>query len=160
MWMSPCNGSCMSIAGSIPPFPVSVLLCLADKSAWSQWSGSVGPSGATLSKDFACHLACVAVACILVWSWIAGFNRGGGQSRRNRNSHPQTTITSSFIDPFNSLHFGMPGINDLFSMGQTGPDAFTSFSSLSNFSGPSGGAVKRTSTSTRFINGKKTTTKK
>jgi len=39
-------------------------------------------------------------------------------------------------------------------------DPFTSFSSVSNFGGPGGGAVKRTSTSTRFINGKKMTTKK
>jgi DnaJ family protein B protein 6 len=54
----------------------------------------------------------------------------------------------------------MTGFDDLFAVGQPGHDAFTSFSSLSNISGPSGGAVKRTSTSTRFINGKKMTTKK
>jgi len=86
-----------------------------------------------------------------------GFGRGG-QSRRNRNSHPQTALSSTYSNPFDSLRFGMPGIDNLFSVGQ--PDAFTSFSSLDNFSGSGGGTVKRTSTSTRFINGKKMTTKK
>jgi DnaJ family protein B protein 6 len=52
----------------------------------------------------------------------------------------------------------MAGIDNLFSVGQ--PDPFTSFSTLSSFGGTGGGAVKRTSTSTRFINGKKMTTKK
>lgn len=38
---------------------------------------------------------------------------------------------------------------------------FTSFNTFTSFDGASGGAaVKRTSTSTRFINGKKITTKK
>lgn len=91
---------------------------------------------------------------------LAGFNRGQGHSRHSRNSHPQNTISSSFLSPFGSLGFGMAGFDDLFSVSHTGTEAFTSFSSLSNFSGPSGGAVKRTSTSTRFINGKKITTKK
>lgn len=91
---------------------------------------------------------------------LGGFSRGG-QSRHNRNSHPQTTtISSAFLNPFNSLRFGVTGFDDLFGLGQTGPDAFTSFSSLSNIGGSGGGAVKRTSTSTRFINGKKMTTKK
>jgi hypothetical protein len=44
----------------------------------------------------------------------------------------------------------MAPFDDFFSMSQTGPDAFASL----------GGNVKRTSTSTRFINGKKMTTKK
>jgi len=92
-----------------------------------------------------------------VLSLIAGFGRGG-QGRHNRNSHPQTALSSAYANPFDSLHFGMTGINNLFSVGQ--PNAFTSFSSLDNFGGPGGGAVKRTSTSTRFINGKKMTTKK
>jgi DnaJ family protein B protein 6 len=52
----------------------------------------------------------------------------------------------------------MGGIDNLFNVGQH--DAFTSFSSLNNVGGTGGGAVKRTSTSTRFINGKKMTTKK
>ncbi|KAJ9590433.1 hypothetical protein L9F63_016520, partial [Diploptera punctata] len=77
---------------------------------------------------------------------LSGMNRGqGGAGRQHRNSHPQNTISSQFFNQF---------------VGQTGGAEFTSFSSLSNFSGPSGGAVKRTSTSTRFINGKKITTKK
>jgi len=88
---------------------------------------------------------------------LLGFGRGG-QGRHNRNSHPQTALSSPFVNPFESLHYGMTGINNLFSVGQ--PNAFTSFSSLDNFGGPGGGAVKRTSTSTRFINGKKMTTKK
>jgi hypothetical protein len=49
----------------------------------------------------------------------------------------------------------MAGFEDIFSAGHIGSGAFTSFSSPSNFSGPSGGSVKRTSTSTRFIDGKK-----
>jgi len=88
---------------------------------------------------------------------LLGFGRAG-QGRRNRNSHPQTALSSAFTSPFDPLRFGMPGFDSLFSVGQ--PDAFTSFSSLSNISGSGGGAVKRTSTSTRFINGKKMTTKK
>jgi len=88
---------------------------------------------------------------------LLGFNRGG-QGRRNRNSHPQTALSSAFSSPFDPIRFGVPGIDSLFSVGQ--PDAFTSFSSLSNMSGSGGGAVKRTSTSTRFVNGKKMTTKK
>ncbi|XP_069683917.1 dnaJ homolog subfamily B member 6-B-like isoform X2 [Periplaneta americana] len=88
---------------------------------------------------------------------LAGMNRGHGH---HRNSHPQNTISSQLFNPFNPLGFGMTGFDDLFAASQTGGAGFTSFSSLSNFSGPSGGAVKRTSTSTRFINGKKITTKK
>ena len=91
-----------------------------------------------------------------------GMNREqGGQGRQHRNSHPQNTISSQFFNQFGALGINMAGFNDLFSVGQTGGAEFTSFSSLSNFSGPSGGgAVKRTSTSTRFISGKKITTKK
>jgi DnaJ family protein B protein 6 len=62
--------------------------------------------------------------------------------------------------PFAAHGFHMPVFGDFLSAGHIGSGDFTSFSSLSNFSGPSGGNVKRTSTSTRFIDGKKMTTKK
>jgi hypothetical protein len=65
-------------------------------------------------------------------------------------------ISSLFCSPF-----GIRGFEGLLATGQIDSGGFTSFSSLSNFSGPSGGgAVKRTSTSTRFIGGKKIMTKK
>nr|CAD7586298.1 unnamed protein product [Timema genevievae] len=80
--------------------------------------------------------------------------------QRNRNSHPQNTISSQFFNPF-GMGFGMASLDDLFSQ-QNGGGGFTSFSTFnSSFSGNTGGgAVKKTSTSTRFINGKKITTKK
>nr|CAD7425814.1 unnamed protein product [Timema monikensis] len=86
--------------------------------------------------------------------------RGGRRS--NRNSHPQNTISSQFFNPF-GMGFGMASLDDLFSQQNGGGGGgFTSFSSFnSSFSGNTGGgAVKKTSTSTRFINGKKITTKK
>lgn len=80
--------------------------------------------------------------------------------RGNRHSHPQqNTIASQFFNPF-GFSLGMNGIDDFFANNSNG---FTSFSTFnSTFSGPNGGtaAIKRTSTSTRFINGKKITTKK
>jgi len=105
-------------------------------------------------------LPTVVAADASYWCWIAGLNRGQGQGRHHRNSHPQNTISSPFLNPFGPLSFGMTGLEDFLTAGQTGSEGFTSFTSLSNFSGPSGGAVKRTSTSTRFVNGTKITTKK
>jgi hypothetical protein len=52
----------------------------------------------------------------------------------------------------------MANIDNLFRVGQA--NAFTSFSSHSNMGGSGGEGVKRTSTSTKFINGKKMTTMK
>ena len=52
----------------------------------------------------------------------------------------------------------MSDIDNLLRMSQT--DTLTSFLSLNNFSGSGDEAVKRISTRTRFINGKKMTTKK
>lgn len=84
----------------------------------------------------------------------------GHHRRSNRHSHPQqNTIASQFFNPF-GFRMGMNGIDDLFSNNSNG---FTSFSTFnSSFNGPNGGtaAIKRTSTSTRFVNGKKITTKK
>ncbi|XP_046992546.1 dnaJ homolog subfamily B member 6-like isoform X4 [Schistocerca americana] len=83
-----------------------------------------------------------------------------GTRRGNRNGG-NNSITSSFFSPF-GLQLGGFQIDDFF--GMDGNSGFTSFTSLSssNMGGGagSGAAVKRTSTSTRFINGKKITTKK
>ncbi|OXU17939.1 hypothetical protein TSAR_016559 [Trichomalopsis sarcophagae] len=81
-----------------------------------------------------------------------------GHSRGNRHSHPVNTLSTSFFGPFG--FFSSP-FGDIFGA-QNGMANCTSFSTLTNFGGPSGGhaEMKRTSTSTRFINGKKITTKK
>ncbi|XP_033355482.1 dnaJ homolog subfamily B member 6-B isoform X1 [Bombus vosnesenskii] len=77
----------------------------------------------------------------------------------NRHSHPSSnSISTSFFGPLGVSHFGFSPFNNLFE-GSSGN--FTSFNAFTTFGGASGGgAVKRTSTSTRFINGKKITTKK
>lgn len=83
------------------------------------------------------------------------------RSRRNRNSHPQTALSSHHLfSPF-GLSLGGGGLMDDFFSNR--PAAFTSFSSFnSTFSNGSGGNanIRKTSTSTRFVNGKKITTKK
>ncbi|PSN48723.1 DnaJ subfamily B member 2 [Blattella germanica] len=86
---------------------------------------------------------------------IQGMNRA--QGRQHRNSHPQSTVSSQLFFPFN---FNMGGFDDFLGANHPGGAGFTSFTSQSNISGPSQGAVKRTSTSTKFINGKKIMTKK
>ncbi|XP_063233104.1 dnaJ homolog subfamily B member 6 isoform X1 [Bacillus rossius redtenbacheri] len=81
----------------------------------------------------------------------------------NRHSHPQNTISSQLFGPF-GMSLGTSCFDDLFA--NTGALGFTSFqtfnSSVSGGGGGGGGApgVRRTSTSTRFINGKKITTKR
>ncbi|CAL7942560.1 unnamed protein product [Xylocopa violacea] len=76
----------------------------------------------------------------------AGIRRGSG-----RHSHPNSnSISTSFLGP---LGFGFSRFNNLF---EGGSGNFTSFNTFTT----GGGAMKRTSTSTRFINGKKITTKK
>ncbi|XP_015437475.1 PREDICTED: dnaJ homolog subfamily B member 6-like isoform X2 [Dufourea novaeangliae] len=82
----------------------------------------------------------------------------------HRHSHPSSnSISTSFLDPFG---IGFSPFNNLF---EGAPGHFTSFNTFTTFGGTSGsggggfgggGAVKKTSTSTRFINGKKITTKK
>ncbi|XP_033209436.1 dnaJ homolog subfamily B member 6-like [Belonocnema kinseyi] len=82
---------------------------------------------------------------------------GGNIWTGGRHSHPSNnSLSTSFFSPFAPFGFG-----DLIGAGGGGGPNFTSFSTFNNFGGPSGGtAMKRTSTSTRFINGKKITTKK
>uniref|UniRef100_A0A1L8DTR0 Putative dnaj molecular chaperone similarity domain protein n=1 Tax=Nyssomyia neivai TaxID=330878 RepID=A0A1L8DTR0_9DIPT len=80
--------------------------------------------------------------------------------RSHRHSHPQNTISSQFMSPF----MGISLMDDFFTMDGGGGmnGAFTSFSSFNtaNGGGGGGGAVKRTSTSTTFVNGKKLMTKR
>ncbi|XP_044753781.1 dnaJ homolog subfamily B member 6 isoform X1 [Coccinella septempunctata] len=81
-----------------------------------------------------------------------GHSRG---SRRNRNSHPSSAISSHFFSPF-GMSLGGNMMDDFFS----GGSGFTSFNFDSSVSNGHATNVKRTSTSTKFINGKKITTKK
>ncbi|KAK2579986.1 hypothetical protein KPH14_012245 [Odynerus spinipes] len=79
---------------------------------------------------------------------------GGGARRPGRNGSNNTLSTSLF---------GRLGFRSPFDFLEGGANCgFTSFSTFPSFDGTAGGgaAVKRTSTSTRFINGKKITTKK
>ncbi|KAG5308967.1 DNJ6B protein, partial [Pseudoatta argentina] len=91
---------------------------------------------------------------------FAGFH-GGGSRRGVGGRHDHSTsnsLSTSFFGPF-GFGFRLP-FNDLMeNAGAAGN--FTSFGTFTSFDGTSGGsAVKRTSTSTRFIDGKKITTKK
>lgn len=77
--------------------------------------------------------------------------------RQHRHSHPQNnTITTQFMSPF----MGFSMMDDFFQgNGRTGYSSFQSINASSHL-GNGGGAVKRTSTSTTFSNGKKITTKR
>ncbi|XP_071650918.1 dnaJ homolog subfamily B member 6 isoform X2 [Temnothorax longispinosus] len=91
---------------------------------------------------------------------FAGFHGGG--PRRNaggRHGHSaNNSLSTSFFGPF-GFGFRLP-FNDLMENAGTAGN-FASFGTFTSFDGMSGGtAVKRTSTSTRFIDGKKITTKK
>ena len=104
-----------------------------------------------ISYDCRCHLRYV--------SDMPGNHR---DRRRNRNTHSSNALSSHHI--FHPFGFGFGGsiMDDLFSSGQGG---FTSISSLNttftNGAHGSGNSnIKRTSTSTRFVNGKKITTKR
>ncbi|XP_043494355.1 dnaJ homolog subfamily B member 6-like isoform X2 [Polistes fuscatus] len=98
-----------------------------------------------------------------------GLQMNGGKRRHESDFRPFFTTyvfrdpeevfreffaASSFDDPFDSIH--SPFYNPLSGM------EFTEFNSFPSFdvTASHGAAVKRTSTSTRFINGKKITTKK
>ncbi|KAH0951983.1 hypothetical protein HN011_005166 [Eciton burchellii] len=90
---------------------------------------------------------------------LAGFH--GGSSRRNptgRHGHSaNNSLSTSFFGPF-GFGFRLP-FDLMDNAGATGN--FTSFNTFSSFDGASSGsAMKHTSTSTRFIDGKKITTKK
>ncbi|XP_048269466.1 dnaJ homolog subfamily B member 6-like isoform X2 [Bombus affinis] len=107
-----------------------------------------------------------------------GLQMPGGKRRHKDDFDPHFTGTFMFRDPEEVFKefFGGTSFEDLFSdlteVGvRLGPNRhshpsgssgnFTSFNAFTTFGGTSGGgAVKRTSTSTRFINGKKITTKK
>lgn len=96
-----------------------------------------------------------------------GHSMNGNGARRNgangRNGH--NSLEAQFFSPFGGLQlmdnfFGVP-------MGNGGGGGFSSFSTLSSFGAMNGGAgggangaVKRTSTSTTFVNGKKLVTKR
>lgn len=79
-------------------------------------------------------------------------NGNAGSSRHHRSSHP-----SNVMSPF--LSFSL--MDDMFShpFGGMNSGGFTSLSTFSN-GGNHSGNVKRISTSTSFVNGKKVTTKK
>uniref|UniRef100_A0A0P4VR98 Putative chaperone protein dnaj n=2 Tax=Rhodnius TaxID=13248 RepID=A0A0P4VR98_9HEMI len=89
---------------------------------------------------------------------FANLFRGSAGGRRHHGGHHDTL--SQMFSPFGS--FGL-GFDDMFAgLDQGGGGGagvqFTSFSS--SFNGPTNGVSKKTTTSTRFINGKKITTKK
>lgn len=88
----------------------------------------------------------------------------GHHNHRNgrRHQHPvSTSLTSSLFNPF-GMGLGLRGLDDIFAHASANGNGFTSFSSYnSSLAGGTGGAnVKRTTTSTRYMNGKKITTKK
>ncbi|RZC35373.1 dnaJ -like subfamily B member 6 [Asbolus verrucosus] len=87
-------------------------------------------------------------------------DHGHRDRRRNRHSHPQNALSSTLFSPF-GLSLGGGFMDDFFNTGHGG---FSSFSTInSTFTNGAGGGtanIKRTSTSTRFANGKKITTKK
>ncbi|XP_014488463.1 PREDICTED: dnaJ homolog subfamily B member 6-B-like isoform X3 [Dinoponera quadriceps] len=91
---------------------------------------------------------------------FSGFH-GSGPRRGGANRHNYSTnnsLSTSFFGPF-GFGFRLP-FDDLLESAGT-PTNFTSFGTFTSFDGMSGGtSMKRTSTSTRFINGKKITTKK
>ncbi|XP_076652208.1 dnaJ homolog subfamily B member 6 isoform X2 [Halictus rubicundus] len=99
-----------------------------------------------------------------------GLQMPGGKRRHEDDFDTHFTNTFVFRDPEEVFRefFGGTAFSDLYKMGgASGPINFTSFDAFTNFDssrggggGGGGGAIKRTSTSTRFINGKKITTKK
>lgn len=88
-----------------------------------------------------------------------GRQRGSAQQGPAQHNNHHNSLSSTFFTPFGSL-FG-PNMFSPFTglEGIEGGGGFTTFSSqtFTNFGGP---AVKRSSTSTKFVNGKKITTKK
>ncbi|XP_063858966.1 dnaJ homolog subfamily B member 6-like isoform X1 [Scylla paramamosain] len=84
-----------------------------------------------------------------------------GQQGPPEQNHHHNSISSGFLSPFSTL-FGSPMFSPFGGLGLEGIEGgggFTSFSSHS-FSNLGGPGVKRSSTSTKFVNGKKITTKK
>nr|AEE61675.1 unknown [Dendroctonus ponderosae] len=90
-----------------------------------------------------------------------GHRRRHGGS--HRHSHPQNALSSTLFSPF-GVSLGGGFMDNFFGPGGGG---FTSFSTINSTytngavgGGGGGASIKRTSTSTRFSNGKKITTKK
>ncbi|KAG0703833.1 DnaJ subfamily B member 2 [Chionoecetes opilio] len=82
-----------------------------------------------------------------------------GTSEQNHHHHHHNSIASNFFSPFGPL-FGPPMFSPFAGLeGIESGGGFTAFSSHS-FSNMGGPGVKRSSTSTKFVNGKKITTKK
>lgn len=79
---------------------------------------------------------------------------GGVRRGNHRHSHPQNNTLLTSFSPF----MGMGLMDDFFS--PTPSNGFSSISSMSFSNGSSNGAMKRTSTSTTFVNGKKLMTRK
>lgn len=81
-----------------------------------------------------------------------GYGRRGG----HRHSHPQnSTLLTSFMNPF----MGVSLMDDFFGRAPAS-NGFTSISSMSFSNAQGNSNMKRTTTSTTFVNGKKLTTKK
>lgn len=86
---------------------------------------------------------------------------GNHRNRAGRHSHPSSNHMSSILSPFGFSSFGpLDEYLAASSAAHHGNGGFTSFTSLSTTGGAHLPNVKRTSTSTRFLNGKKITTKK
>lgn len=87
---------------------------------------------------------------------FAGMNGHHGHNRsrngHHRNSHPSSHSIRPFFDPFTLM-------DDMLGGGNALGGSFTSFTTAFSSMG-SGAPTKQTSTSTRFINGKKITTQK
>lgn len=81
---------------------------------------------------------------------------GYGRRDGNRHSHPQNnTLLTSFMNPF----MGVSLMDDYFGQAPAN-NGFTSISSMSFSNAPGNSNMKRTSTSTTFVNGKKLMTRK
>lgn len=100
------------------------------------------------------HLIDWLIVCLL-WNSFEidlGYGRRGG----NRHSHPQNnTLLTSFMNPF----MGVSLMDDFFGQAPAN-NGFTSISSMSFSNAPGNSNMKRTSTSTTFVNGKKLMTRK
>ncbi|XP_018329435.1 dnaJ homolog subfamily B member 6 isoform X2 [Agrilus planipennis] len=88
-------------------------------------------------------------------------DHGSSHRSRHRNGRNSQNAVTSLFSPFGGFGLGLS--DSLMENFLATPGGFTSFSSVnSTFANGSPGStnVKRTSTSTRFVNGKKITTKK
>ncbi|CAD6234739.1 GSCOCG00002078001-RA-CDS [Cotesia congregata] len=81
-------------------------------------------------------------------------NGGNGRRGGQRHGHPRQ---NSLHSPFGTLDLSLSSPFGFFG---SGADCFSSFSSFSNGAPMGGSNVRKTSTSTRFVNGKKITTHK